>query len=256
MGRGVFAPRFSFRTSFYIYNNFQSMLFRYLVLPLIICAIYYALCLLVGQSVHTVLFKSEMLRRFPSVLSPATARAGVRSYSQSPSAPFTYRLGASSSSKSKSLKNPSHGENFFSYPLIPDSPSYFTSTKRYSGEDAFFMSHVARSNRHVVFGIADGVGGWQDQGIDPSHFSQGLCKYMAEAVSRPENEEDLRPKNVLQKGYDQVMKDDKIVAGGSTACVAAIEPRGAMEVAKWVHVWFEYENGTDTRHTVWVIRDS
>jgi len=94
------------------------------------------------------------------------------------------------------------------------------------------MSHVARSNRHVVFGIADGVGGWQDQGINPAMFSNGLCRYMAETTYRPEREEDLRPSKILSKAYEQVQQDRIIVAGGSTASIAAVAPSGQMEVAK------------------------
>ena len=94
------------------------------------------------------------------------------------------------------------------------------------------MSQVARSERHIIFGLADGVGGWQDQGVNPAKFSHGLCKYMAEVTYRPKKEEDLRPLNVLQKGYDQVQEDKSIEAGGSTASVAAVHPNGQMEVAK------------------------
>lgn len=109
---------------------------------------------------------------------------------------------------------------------------FFTSIPSYSGEDAFFMSHIARSNRYVLFGIADGVGGWTESGIDPGEFSHGLCGYMANATARPEAVDDLRPQKLLQYGYDRVQADPKIEAGGSTACVAAIQPNGTLEVAK------------------------
>jgi len=107
----------------------------------------------------------------------------------------------------------------------------FSSIQKFSGEDAFFLSHIARSNRHVVLGVADGVGGWQDQGINPGLFSHGLCRYMANATTRPEKETDLKPLNVLQKGYDQVKADKQVVAGGSTATVATAQPDGRLEVA-------------------------
>lgn len=153
-----------------------------------------------------------------------------RPYSQSSRSLFYYRLGASASGKSAPLRKPEHGYNYWTQQVIEREPSFFSSVERYSGEDAFFVSQIARSDRHVVLGIADGVGGWQDQGINPAKFSHGLCRYMAEATFRPEKEQDLRPVSLLQKAYDQVLEDKTIIAGGSTACVASLEHNGQMEV--------------------------
>lgn len=94
------------------------------------------------------------------------------------------------------------------------------------------MAHIAKSNRYVAFGIADGVGGWTESGVDPGEFSHGLCKYMAEKTYRPTGMDDLRPQKLLQHGYDMVQENAKIEAGGSTACIAAVEPNGTVEVAK------------------------
>jgi protein phosphatase PTC7 len=41
----------------------------------------------------------------------------------------------------------------------------------------------------------------------------------------------LHPKDLLQVGYDEVIEDDGIVGGGSTACLAVAEPDGNVEVA-------------------------
>lgn len=51
-----------------------------------------------------------------------------------------------------------------------------------AGHDWFFVEGIQRGTeeleegekgvRGVVLGVADGVGGWEDQGVDPSHFSQ------------------------------------------------------------------------------------
>jgi len=41
----------------------------------------------------------------------------------------------------------------------------------------------------------------------------------------------LHPKDLLQAGYDEVMKDENIAGGGSTACLAVTEPDGSVEVA-------------------------
>lgn len=119
-----------------------------------------------------------------------------------------------------------------------------------SGQDAFFYAQIGNSSL-TTFGVADGVGGWIDSGIDPADFSHGLCEYMACAariggvVSAPENESPsasdsdssarapaaLHPKDLLQIGYDAVIGDNSIVGGGSTACLAVANPSGAVEVA-------------------------
>jgi len=144
---------------------------------------------------------------------------------------FTYKVAASAAGKSSRLQGIQHGVNVWTQQDLEREPSFFSSVKEFSGEDAFFMSHVARSDRHILLGIADGVGGWTESGIDPSQFSHGLCRYMAEATYRPEKEDDLMPKNLLQKAYDQVQNDRAVLAGGSTATVAAIESNGTMKVA-------------------------
>lgn len=94
------------------------------------------------------------------------------------------------------------------------------------------MTQVATSKRFVAFGIADGVGGWADSGVDPGKFSHGLCEYMAERTTRPDQFDDLKPQNLLQYAHDRVLANPKIEAGGSTACVAAMLPNGTAEVAK------------------------
>ncbi|KAF2707565.1 protein serine/threonine phosphatase 2C [Pleomassaria siparia CBS 279.74] len=103
-----------------------------------------------------------------------------------------------------------------------------------SGQDSFFFSQVG-TTKTTTFGVADGVGGWTESGIDPADFSHGLCEYMACAArSWPllqGKTSSLHPKNLLQLGYDEVIKDESIVGGGSTACLAVAESDGNVEVA-------------------------
>ena len=85
----------------------------------------------------------------------------------------------------------------------------------------------------MAFGLADGVGGWQDQGIDPSEFSHGLCGYMAGTAQLHSMDEKglLRPKLLLQTAYDAVIANPRIMAGGSTASLAVLDGSGSMEAA-------------------------
>lgn len=101
-----------------------------------------------------------------------------------------------------------------------------------SGQDAFFMSKIGNQSDAVAFGIADGVGGWADRGVDPADFSHGLCSRMAfSAFNWPATNPRLLPGKLMQSGYDLVLKDRRIRAGGSTACVGCAYPSGRLQMA-------------------------
>lgn len=109
-----------------------------------------------------------------------------------------------------------------------------------SGEDAFFVSRVGTSTRPssveepeaVAFAVADGVGGWSESRVDPADFSHGICGYMAQTALGWNGPADkLRPKHLLQAGYDQVVDDSSIRAGGSTVSVGVALPDGRVELA-------------------------
>ncbi|KAF2270672.1 5-azacytidine resistance protein-like protein azr1 [Lojkania enalia] len=102
-----------------------------------------------------------------------------------------------------------------------------------SGQDAFFWSQVGTTHT-TAFGVADGVGGWVESGVDPADFSHGLCEYMACAArswTHHGKMGSLHPRDLLQVAYDEVTTDQSIVGGGSTACLAVAEPDGNLEVA-------------------------
>lgn len=102
------------------------------------------------------------------------------------------------------------------------------------GEDAYFVSKVGRNDSGAfAFGVADGVGGWVRSGIDPADFSHGLCGYMAEtALDWEGSVSSLRTKELLQKGYQKVLDDKSIFAGGSTASIGIAREDGSVELAK------------------------
>ena len=86
----------------------------------------------------------------------------------------------------------------------------------------------------VAFGVADGVGGWVDSGVDPADFSHGFCGYMAQVarVYEPESpRQRLTARQLMQKGYENICHDGSVRAGGSTACVAVADPNGTLDVA-------------------------
>ncbi|CAF0752797.1 unnamed protein product [Didymodactylos carnosus] len=88
------------------------------------------------------------------------------------------------------------------------------------GDDAFFIT------KHRIgdfLGVADGVGGWREHGIDPSIFSSSLmdaCKTLIDKKLI-----DLGPltlKELLSMGYKQLLENKQCIVGSSTACIVAL----------------------------------
>lgn len=153
----------------------------------------------------------------------------LRSYSSSSPPPFTYRLAAAASAKRSAPPRPAQ---FWPYSSAAgaQAPPYVRSTKPDAGEDAFFMATVGGDAHTVAFGVADGVGGWQDSGVDPSDFSHGLCGLMAGTAHIFEGA-GLRPRELMQTAYDAVIGNPRIVAGGCTASLGVLDGEGGLEAA-------------------------
>lgn len=97
------------------------------------------------------------------------------------------------------------------------------------------MATIGANAHHVAFGVADGVGGWQDSGVDPSDFSHGLCGLMAGTAHIHEGIEEgkvPRPQDLMQTAYDAVIGNPRIVAGGCTASLGVLDGEGGLEAAK------------------------
>ncbi|KAF9583583.1 Protein phosphatase PTC7 [Lunasporangiospora selenospora] len=113
-----------------------------------------------------------------------------------------------------------------------------------AGEDAFF--HVSTSRR-VALGVADGVGGWSELGVDPALFSWALMNN-AENVARDDDKDDRKDEDneqsmeanqdqqgiavqdkkspdaqsILDRAYSRLVQSGKIEAGSSTACILSL----------------------------------
>ena len=107
-----------------------------------------------------------------------------------------------------------------------------------SGHDAFFVSRVGDTGA-VALGVTDGVGGWVESNVDPADFSHAFCDYMAarayyhgaEEAERGAPREVLTARQLMDKGYADVLHDPSIQAGGSTAVVGIAAPDGTLDVA-------------------------
>jgi len=98
----------------------------------------------------------------------------------------------------------------------------------------------------VSFGIADGIGGWVESGVDPSLFSQALM-YHAHRYSRnawagepeidptmdyEEREQiegwEMTPYECLDLAYGGVLREKYVQAGSSTACIISLNAASGL----------------------------
>ena len=145
----------------------------------------------------------------------------------------TYNAAASFSGKHRKFDPTTNVFHFNPYNHIQPQRKRPKSKRPDSGQDAFFISRLGDTNA-IAFGIADGVGGWEESGVDPADFSHSFCDNMA-SVAWEHRAADFRvplsPRALMQMGYDDVCKDRSIHAGGSTACVAIAWEDGTLDVA-------------------------
>lgn len=183
--------------------------------------------------------------RFNDKLSSRTSGVETRSWrsrtfhSGSSKPRISYRIAACSSGKD-SIFHPDR--SLLAYdPEVQDtlgvqldgSPRSKKKNRPDCGEDAFFVSKVGHDSGAFSFGVADGVGGWVRSGIDPADFSHGLCGYMAKtALNWDGPVASLRAKELIKKGYQKVLDDQSIFAGGSTASIGIAREDGSLELAK------------------------
>jgi protein phosphatase PTC7 len=162
------------------------------------------------------------------------AHSQVRCLSSTSSmGPFSYNVAASYIGKGTPYDPSTHVFHFNPYNRVqpPKQPKRAKSARPKSGQDAFFVSRLGDSPNRVAVGLADGVGGWMDSGVDPADFSHAFCDYMASAAYNYKGGGDMTARQLMQKGYDAVCHDPTIKAGGSTAVVALFDERGTLEVA-------------------------
>lgn len=145
---------------------------------------------------------------------------------------FSYGIAASFTAKDRRYNPETNVFNFNPYNHIK-ARRKDKRTRPDSGQDAFFVSRVGESS-DIALGVADGVGGWIDSGVDPADFAHGFCDYMAHAAYTYQPERDVPPytaRSLMQRGYEDICRDESVPAGGSTACVAIVKGDGTLEVA-------------------------
>ena len=86
------------------------------------------------------------------------------------------------------------------------------------GEDAFVLGP------HMI-GVADGVGSWWEEGIDPANYARALMYASGKSCSMIKREQELHPQQVLHEAWHTLQRSS--LAGSSTACLVALHPRKA-----------------------------
>ena len=180
-------------------------------------------------------------------INPQSSRSSSNFPTPTPS--FAYRISSAFSAK----KRPFERRNDFRGFEQENQPSEKRSAtgRPASGQDAYFVSKIGNSN-NVAFGVADGVGGWADSGIDSAHFSHALCENLIDSARANEvaEGERLGARELLTQGYAGVVADESISGGGSTACVAVAEENGHVEVAKYEETRTLYNGISDSLHSL------
>ncbi|KAI0780963.1 protein serine/threonine phosphatase 2C [Trametes elegans] len=182
--------------------------------------------------------------RSASRTSPSPCPKHARNYSSLPR-PYRFHVGASWAGKPHDPRGPRIKSN----PFPPDSPigkwrDLMLSRPNppagnHIGEDFYYIQDM-REKSGVSLGVADGVGGWTESGVDPSLFSQALM-YHAHRYSKAawpgepevdptqEYEEreqvegwELTPLECLESAYGGVLRERNVLAGSSTACILTL----------------------------------
>lgn len=86
------------------------------------------------------------------------------------------------------------------------------------GDDAYF---VAKNTSYDVIGVADGVGGWRNYGIDPAAFPRTLMN-ICERVVVEDRLNLSSPVKVIEASYQELLEQKTPLIGSSTACIVAL----------------------------------
>lgn len=88
------------------------------------------------------------------------------------------------------------------------------------GEDAYFVSTAGLGG----MGVADGVGSWAQEGVDPARYPRILIGYVARALNKSEGA--ISPKKALAYAQKQA-----VVLGSCTICIGLLREGNVMEFA-------------------------
>ena len=191
------------------------------------------------------LLPRELIRLAHSSLRLAPFSTSAASSSSAPPGPFRFAVGQAFHAKpsdpsprkgpdGKPLKQVQQGFAAES-PLARWRDESLKAMPWGAGHDWLFSEETQGGG--VVVGIADGVGGWEESGVNPAFFAQALLYHASEHVKNGAKRgqgQGQGPRTILRAAYDDVVKDPGVVAGSSTACIVCLDgTRGTLEAAKY-----------------------
>ncbi|KAI9138327.1 hypothetical protein BKA69DRAFT_1031522, partial [Paraphysoderma sedebokerense] len=98
--------------------------------------------------------------------------------------------------------------------------------ERDCGEDGFYIS---RKRDAIFLGLADGVGGWSNRGVDPRFFSWGLMNFCQKATQSAK-----APIDILKKGYNDLLRSNLVNKGSSTVALLKFDKSNAKLSTTWM----------------------
>ncbi|KAJ2628630.1 Protein phosphatase 2C 7 [Coemansia sp. RSA 1290] len=90
------------------------------------------------------------------------------------------------------------------------------------GEDSLFH---ARNKQNLIYGVSDGVGGWNESGIDPSLFSRSLTAYSAAAAEQSfllHDSDEADPKDIMRRAFAAMRRDEIPAYGSATELILSL----------------------------------
>eukprot|EP00798_Chlamydomonas_sp_ICE-L_P015914 gene15914-22048_t len=90
------------------------------------------------------------------------------------------------------------------------------------GEDAWFTSTAGCG----AVGVADGVGGWAEEDINPAEYARAVTRKCEEAVQDTDWDEDSSVIDILEFAQASISSP-----GSCTVCLAVLRPTGVLDVA-------------------------
>nr|CCA14913.1 protein phosphatase putative [Albugo laibachii Nc14] len=106
------------------------------------------------------------------------------------------------------------------------------------GEDSYFVADT-------FLGVADGVGGWNENGVDPGQVSRSMMRNASNFIQ----EQGQSPFQTLQYAFQQMLGDPNVEAGSTTACILQINSVRSKTGDKFVPV-LAYANLGDSGFVV------
>lgn len=101
-----------------------------------------------------------------------------------------------------------------------------------TGEDNYVMAHMRDK---VLVGVADGVGGWINHGVDCSAMSRGMCENLEDCFKKDSS---ANVRDLLQRAYDRILSEKIVEAGSTTICFGSISQSRMMQALNLGDSWF------------------